>query len=73
MKSYSEAPKVMLVVDEFFGKLLAHDGGALINGTSALNKKILQISLASSFLVRTQWEAAGMSQEEGPCPARLLP
>lgn len=41
MKSYSEAPKVMLVVDEIFGKLLAHDGGALINGTSALNKKIL--------------------------------
>ena len=41
MKSYSEAPKVMLVVDEIFGKLLAHDGGALINGTSALDKKIL--------------------------------
>ena len=41
MKSYSEAPKVMLVVDEIFGKLLAHDGGALINGTRALNKKIL--------------------------------
>ena len=28
----------------------AHDGGALITGTNALNKKILKISLASSTL-----------------------
>ena len=63
----------MVIVGGALGRLLGHEGGALINGISALNKNILQISLAPSTLWGHSGNVLAVNQEEGPHPASLPP
>lgn len=72
--SYVEILTQVMVIGWAFGKLLGHEGGALMKGIkSALIKEAQESSLAPFHHLRTQQKTAPMTQEVAIHQTRNLP